>query len=282
MHSVLVVSLAIVSAATWVFSLSRISSLPAFTIDSVNIYGARSGLAPSLQVAAVGAMGGNYLGIFSRANSFIYPKRGIKLAIESASPEVEDVSVQRDGLNKLSVSVKERIPAATVCANLPDFENGSISFNDSEECYVADGNSLIWKAASSSDTDGVNRYYMPDLHNRASAVIGSYASSTAGFSALQDFYDGVKRIGIDAQAVLVKDDGQYELYADSGSSLASSTAAGQTMIIYFNERASFRAELANLADFWKDVTKDRQGGRTKRFSDIKLQYPPQVVYTEIK
>ena len=277
--------LGVVSVVTWTYSLSRLSFLPVFALTDVSVYGAPSGVAAiAIKGAAETALDGSYLGLFSKSNAFLYPKGAIFAAVASSTPAIDSVTVRRDGWHTLVVSVSEKTPAALVCDDLPNFDlKGNLS-TDNDDCYAADETGYIFGRAASSTAVAVpERYYIPDLSDSA-GPIGSYATSTAEFAKLQAFFDGVRSDGIAAKGILMKEGGEYELYAanpDLGRQSATSTAGD--VVIYFNDHAAFHDQLEDLTLFWNDaLDRARASGARLEWSDIKLSFPPNVYYTEVK
>jgi hypothetical protein len=264
--------------------LSFLTRLNAFAITEIKVFGADADITGALQSAAEQAIAGDYLGIFSRSSTIIYPKNDIIAGIESASPRVLDVSVSRAGLHGLIISVSEKAPATIVCASLPDFEDNRLVFDDSSPCYLADDAGLIFEAMAAdsalsstpssapSTAPTFDVYYAPDLPDSASpnGPVGSYATSTAEFVKLRSFYDGARTIGISPDGLLIKEGGEYELYAS-------------TTVIYFNDAGSISKELDNLAAFWTNMTATaRSNGKPVSFDYIDLRYGNSVVYKLIK
>jgi cell division septal protein FtsQ len=261
----------ILCAVSWAFALSRFSSLEYFSIESVRVYGADPDITLAVQSAANDAIQGSYLNMFSKSNSFIYSKKALTAAVVSASPRIISADVSRDGWQTLVVSVTEKTPAAIVCADLPDFDdNGALKSDD--DCYAADASGLIFKKisadAAAAGPPEIIRYYIPSLPD-GSSVIGLYATSTAEFKALQSFMAGVKPVGIRPEAILMKDGGEYELYADS-----------PLIVVYLNDKASLPAELSDLTAFWSHMValSAAAGGEPQSFEYIDLRYGSNVFY----
>lgn len=295
-----IVVLGTISLAAWLFALARMTQLPFLLIDRIEISGADADIVPELTAAAAQAIQGKYAGIFSRSNIFTYPKSAVERAVEGVSPRVEHATVARSSSNTLEITVQERTKAAVVCANLPDWSGSELKYDDSDICYFADPSGFVFEAASSTGSSDYERYYMPYISNKPAEhlnniagdkVIGDYAASTTEFTAVRKFFDNVKAGGIDAQAVLSKGGGEYELYArnpvpdTAGQALASGTPGGisagatGTVVIYFNDRNGFDNESANLVAFWSDaLDKARTAGKYVSFDSIDLRYGPNVFY----
>lgn len=280
--TILLWSAAVLGLASWIFVLSRLSFLPGMDLYIVTVYSSDREIEPVMQAATYNVLHGSYLGLFSRSNLLIYPKQAIIAAVASASPRIGDVEVKRDGWHTLTVSVSEKTPGATVCADLPSFDDdGSLSPDDN--CYLVNDSGLIFKAASASSTSGYDRYYIPSLPDDGSAL-GMMAASSTQFADLQKLFQGVRSAGIMPEGLLVKDGGEYELYVDNpkfAKHNASSTPG--TVVVYLNDTAGLASELDNLTLFWNNMVDAAKSKSTSvAWSDIKLQYPPNVYYTEAK
>ena len=272
---------ALVIIVSLLFIFSRLSFLPAFSIETVDVYGADATATAAMEAAAYGAIQGSYLGLFSKANAFIYPGEAVALAVASSSPKVDTVSVKLSGLHSLAVSVSEKTPAAVICADLPNWdESGALS--PEAGCYFADLNGLIFDKAPADLTASYNRYYVPALSG-SDPVIGLSATSTAGFKSLQGFVNGIKAADIRTEAVLMEDGGVYELYAYNPSVVSAASPGESIVVIHFNDAAGLGTERDNLILFWKTmVDKAKASGAKIGWTDIKLQYPPNIDYTETK
>lgn len=275
-----VIALAAVSVVVWVFALSQFTRLPQLTVEDVEIVGADPEIENDLRAVAFESLRGNYLGIFSKSNSFIYPSGLIEDAAKNISARIIEVDAERNGAKKIILKVIEKTPVAIVCTGLPDWKNSQLIFDSSDQCYQADIDGyLFMKEASSTETSHLGRYYIPGLteNGKNGNMIGKYAASTTEFANLRKFYQGAKANGISARAILAKGYGEYELYADNPIVADKDPS---TIVIYFNERNGFDNQLTNLVSFWKQEVEN--GMKMVNFESIKLQYGPKVYYRVIQ
>ena len=267
------VAASIVAAVFWIFALARFSSLGYFSIDAIQVYGADPDIVPTVQSAASAALRGSYIGVFSKSNVFMFPRKSVANAVIASSPRITSADVRRDGWHTLIVSVSEKAPAALVCAGLPDFD-ASGALSDDDDCYAADATGLMFEKMPAVASDGYDRYYAPDISD--DAAIGSLATSTAEFAALQSFVSGVKTLGIKPEGLLVKDGGDYELYVENPGAVPGPASLA---IIYFNDLAGFPTELTDLQAFWPHMTaSSTASGATLGFQYIDLRYGSNVFY----
>jgi hypothetical protein len=284
------VGLVFVVILAWLFVFSRLSGLGMFSISHVEVYGADPDITAQLRNAALSELYGSYFRLFARSDTFIYPRRDIAETVKAASVRVDTVDVRRAGLHGLAITVTEKVPVAIVCAGLPDFSadpsGGSASTTpvaDDSGCYYADDSGFIFAKAPSFSSQIYRRYYEPDLADMASSSgpIGAYATSTEEFTALQSFFTGVHDNGIHALGILLKDGGEYELYAEnpSAAALSAADAHSNIAVIYFNDAGSLATELSSLVSFWaKEASKARASGTSLHFDSIDVRYGSNVFY----
>jgi hypothetical protein len=282
------IGLIVVALLSWLFVFSRLSWLGVFSIANVEVYGADPDISVGIRTAAIDALQGSYLGLFSRSDTVIYPKRAVISAVTAASPRIEKVDVRRAGLHGIAITVTEKTPAAIICSELPDFSSETASAGDEPAtahsgCYFADDSGLIFREAPAFSGQVYRRYFEPSLADSASStsIVGSYATSSETFSALQAFYTGLHQNGIEARGILMKDGGEYELYAVNPSPRGASSSSESTdiAVIYFNQSRPLDDELSNLVSFW---AKEENGARAKggavRFDSIDVRYGSNVFY----
>jgi cell division septal protein FtsQ len=271
-------ALAVAVVGIGVFFLWEFTHLRALQISDVEISGADNDISPLLKQAALATLEGDYAGFFPRTNIFLYPRSAVAKAVAAAAARIDSVKVDRAGLTALAVSVTEKSPAALICPYLPDWNGTTLSEDGSAPCDFADASGHVVRSAPSFSGQAYNRYYVPalnDLATTSGSLTGLYATSTAEFAALQTFYDGVRAAGIAAEAVLMKDRGEYELYAPN--------PAGDTVVIYFNDSRPFSEELANLVSFWTQLSSDaRSKNERLDFDYIDVRYGSNVFYRLVK
>ncbi|MDD5165602.1 MAG: hypothetical protein PHG25_03685 [Candidatus Pacebacteria bacterium] len=242
------------------------------TISEVTVFGADQDITQSIHDAAEVKLQGNYLGMFSRRNAFLYPSTSIVDTIKSTFPRVLDVAISRDGWTHIRVTVNQKIPRAIVCATLPNFDNDTLTLNGDDPCYFADEHAYLFERSPGFSGHPYNVYYIPGLLSIGSTTnyIGTYATTTEEFKDLQSFYDAAQNAGIPVDGILVKDAGEYELYAS-------------TTIIYFNNAENLTEEHDNLGAFWKHMTAQaRVDKKPLIFDYIDLRFGSNVFYKIIK
>ncbi len=268
-------ALGIVAVVSWLFATSNLTHLAVFDIQVINIEGADSDISDSLQASAIQAVQGDYFGLFSKANSFIYPKEAIQRSLKDSDTRIDNAIVSRSGFRSLNIVVREKTPVAVICVNLPNWDGPILISSPLDSCYLVDETGLAFMNASTSNI-GVNRYYMPNIVNAASPtpIIGTRIASTTIFRALQSFYNSARNYGINVKALLVKGGGEYEMYAGTDSSI---------IVVYFNEMNGLENELTALISFWNDVSqKAHNKSGTLELDSIDLRYGSNIFYRIVR
>ncbi len=241
-------------------------------IVDAQVFGADEDISGPIHELVMKNITGSYLSLIPRNNSLVYPKSDIIYAIKSQFPRVMDVKVSRDDFRHLRVMVNQKTPVAVVCVTLPNFADTELVFDPSDPCYFADETGFLFEKSPIFSGQQYHLYYAPDVAVLGSTTdfVGTYATSTAEFNALQSFYAGAKNAGIFADAILMKDGGEYELYSSS-------------TIIYFNNTASLSDELTDLLAFWNHMEAEARGQKKPVVFDyIDLRYGTNVFYKTIK
>lgn len=278
--------LAVLTVFVWTYALSSFTYVSFLNISKIKIEGADKDIENSLVAAASMPLENDYWGLFSGSNTLLYPKSRIKSAVLAASERVERVDIKRNGLTGLTVSVKEKDPAALICASLPVFNSGDS--DDTDRCYFADPTGVIYMKAGIFSTKMFNSYFIPDVENDApgGVAVGKTAVASTTFRALQSFYESVRSNNMSPMGVLIKNGGEYELYIENpgksldGSDLENSTSTPvDTTVVYFNEMNGLQNELSNFISFWSHMV---NGARNKKaqinFETIDLRYGSNVFY----
>ncbi|MDE2038286.1 MAG: hypothetical protein KGI69_03650 [Patescibacteria group bacterium] len=268
--------------ASWAFVAVRLAGASFMTVSTINVYGADPDIVPAIQAAAAGALDGTYAGLFPRSDVWIYPHADVAEAVASSSPRIRTASVSRGQGNALDVSVTERVPAAVICPGFPN-EDDSGAMQPSGTCYYADDRGYIFEEAPAQPAPGLGLYYMPALASggtAAAGILGSFATSSAEFAALQAFVEDAQAAGISSQAVLAKDGGEYELYADGlGAEGQGATSSKSLTVIYFDDAGGLAGELADLRAFWLNAeATGRAKGQLPGFEYIDVRYGSNVFY----
>lgn len=253
-----------------IFCLSKITYLDFVTIKDISVYGTRESLVKEIKDKVSNIIDESYFGIFSKSNSLIYPKSTLLASIQDLVPQIKSLTISRDGLQGIKINIVEKTPKAEICPDLPDFSLDDSSFAQVSNCYFADWSGQIFDHASTSTDSLLNLYFIPSLGDistsSADSIITKYATSTDEFILLQNFYDGTKKAGLDPKFILIKDDGEYEMYAND-------------TVIYFNNKRSLVEQLDNLIEFWNH-NKQSTSSKKMDYEYINIKYGSNIFYRQ--
>jgi hypothetical protein len=198
-----------------------------------------------------------YLGMFPKANSFLFPKKNIKFVVLSEFPRIEQVEVSRTDLSTISVTVSERKPKALWCEGVTPFLTGqSIS-----DCYFLDGNGLIFSRAPDFSRNVFVRY-MGNI-STTTTIGGVYGGGH--FSEYTFFIQSLLVEHVTVTDMITLPNGNRELYLSSG------------VKILFDNRQDLSVVLANIKLL---IEKDDLGllSATPKFEYVDLRYGNKIFY----
>ena len=270
-RGVLVALFAAAALVGWTISLSELSYLPELNIENIRVEGAGPSTAASIESQARRQLSEPFFRIFSGANAFLFSKDKLAAAAEAVSPDIQSVTVSRSGLTSLDISVSGKKAQALVCPGLPDFaEDGSLDLS-AGSCFEADAGGFIFAAATTTDL-GLNLYFLQQAADSSTTpLVGTSTMPTDQFEDIQNFYEGVRRAGLEPIGVLVKDGGEYEMYLkNQGSGQGSAGGEEALTVVYFNDKRALADELSNLISFL--------GGMKGPFEYVDVRYGSNVFY----
>lgn len=249
-----------------IFSLSKLTYLEIFQIKEIAVSGIRPQIAEQIKEKSRNILQGSYLGLFSKANLFLYPKSQLIASTADLSSEILSLSIHRNGILGLRFNITTKQSSAEICASLPE-----VPFNDdfdriNSNCYLADWSGLMFERVQASSTKNINLYFIPSLGEMSTStdlLLNKYATSTAEFTTLQNFYNQSRESGLNPQFVLIKEDGEYEMYA-------------KDTVIYFNNQSSLEIQLQNLLLFYDRMNSEKQTD----FEYIDVRFGSNVFYRQ--
>jgi cell division septal protein FtsQ len=258
-------TLLLLMGVLFVVSVSRLSSIRFLSIRDIEIRGTTGDIVEISNKLIRTEISGNYIGLLSKSNIFLYPHDRLVKLLNDVSPKIKSVTIVRQGLGRIVVNIVEKTPVATVCAKLPDVLDEGDSFSNLEDCYLVDSFGFIFDRTASSSAN-LNHYYMPALsllETDNNSLIAYYATSSAFFSELQNLYNGAIKSKLNPKSFLVKDGDEYEMYIDD-------------TVVYFNNLRSLDEQLANLVAFWEHALTN--GKNPGKYEYIDIRYGSNVFY----
>lgn len=229
-------------------------------IHTVKTEGSNTISNAEVQATALSSLSGNYFGIIPHSSSLFFSKNTIRTALAERFKGISDFLIRRSGLSEITVSLRERVPSAIVCAGFRD----DTSSND---CYVADNRAFIFGIVSSS-TPVLNHYYVPS----EPITVGKAFVDENRFRELETFVKGALKAGLAPLGVLLGEKGEYEMYIKNRKNDSEVT-------VYFDDRSPFDSTLSNLLTFWDSNTNPQKATSTPAFDYINLRFGNTVYYS---
>lgn len=244
-----------------IFCLARFSTLDYFDIKSVTVKGAQNQITQKIEDQVSKIIVGKYFGLISKSSILTYPKKSLISAISEISPDLQSISIYKDGKNGIIVDVVSKKPNAVVCPTLPNNKEDS----DLGACYFVDWSGLIFDKASTS-TESIHIYYMPNLADSTStdSLIGSYATTTSDFIKLENLYKKAVESSLEPDYILLNNNGEVEIYVDD-------------TVVYLNNERSYDEQFENLLTFWNHSKLDRPN---VNYEYIDVRYGSNVFFRE--
>jgi len=113
---VLKVWISVIAVVCLIAGLAWLFSLQSFAIKKVIVIGNANITSTEVQNITNDILNGKYLGVFSKRNAFIYPKKYITETLLSVYPRIEDAIIDTESLEILNIKIKERSAQAIWCA----------------------------------------------------------------------------------------------------------------------------------------------------------------------
>ena len=186
-------------------ALSYVSQMRSMRIDTVEVSGNVRLSSVEIEDVVREKIAGNFLGFFSKSNSFIYPKEEVVKAIE-AIPAINGVEVERGGENSLKVKVEEKKEVAQWCLG---------DAFDLSDCYSIDEDGYIFAkgVALASSTPIIYRMVID------SEVLGKHFLDKENFKNLRFFIGQLDGLSIDPKEVSIADTDYMTIYLGGGGKL---------------------------------------------------------------
>jgi hypothetical protein len=247
-----------------VYGVSFLSYLPRFSIQTIEVTGAKEVPAPLITGYVESLLFDGSHPLLSRSNVFLYPRVAIGKAIVDYFPRIRTAAISRESFlaQTIRVAVEEREAYARWC--LPTFAEGV----PPEECFLLDDGGFIF--ADTATSTGVVRtgYVFTGALAASTSPIGQrfLPGRIAGILAL---LERLGQAGHDAKSVAVESERDFEVR------LLPAAGSGRGFIV----RASFgndgEAVVRNLELV---LSSDVLRGREAELEYVDLRFGNRVYY----
>ncbi|MES2930644.1 MAG: hypothetical protein V4665_02575 [Patescibacteria group bacterium] len=259
--------LVIVFCAVLVGALAYFSFHPRLTISSVVVTGTRIIDAPDVEARVRMDLKGRYFSLFSRANSFIYPRQFIRDDIIASFPRIETLAVSRDSLSALRISITERAGSYLYCGSaIPEIE-----MDIGENCYFVNDDGYIFDTAPYFSGNLFFKYYLAQDPS-VLEPLGSQMMDADRFHELARFIDKTRTLGFKPIYITLASDGIHTLYLDH-------VRSDTTPKIIFNADNDLSVILDNLsASMSQKEFADEIKNKYTKLLYIDLRFDNKVLY----
>ena len=257
---------ALILAGAIVYGVSFVSYLPRFSIQTIDVKGAKEVAASSISTYVETELSRGSRPLLSRRNIFLYPRASLEKAVTDNFLRIRAAAISRPSLfaQTITVLVGEREPYARWCP--------STSAEDrwGEECYLMDDGGFIFSQASTS-TDAIRTpYVFTGALGTSTPSIGQrfLPGRLAGVLAL---LDRLGQAGWGAESVSVENERDFEIRL---SVMSGSEKAGG-----FAVRASFGNDgEAIVKNLELVLSSDVLRGKESELEYVDLRFGNRVYY----
>ncbi len=177
-----------------------------FTINKIIVTGT-SIINPADIISSVNKeLSGKYYGLYSRANSFIYPQKEIYNNLITNFSRIKEISITKINFNTLQINIKERLASYLYCGSIiPDIKSQL-----GEDCYFINDDGYIFGKAPYFSGNVYFKYYVKI--NNESNPIGQNIFEINQFHKLTYFIKGITNLGFKPIYLVINKDGIDSLY----------------------------------------------------------------------
>jgi hypothetical protein len=221
--------IAIFAAVLIIGGFSLVSKLKMLSVSAVTFSGNQVVTNTELQEVVDMSLRGNYLGLFSKRNILLFPKKHILASVADAFPRIQTADLELEDTNSIRITVEERKPHALWCDHVALLDEDQIR----KGCYFMDDHGLIFAPAPYFSGSVFFRYF--------GAVkgepVGLRYLSEDMFKALELLRQDLAEIDIPVAGIEVKDNNEIEILftqsvkqgaARTGKILATMNDLGRT------------------------------------------------------
>ncbi len=266
---IFVIAVTLVLACTVLFL-----RIPFIQISKMDIKGIPTEFFPAVIQSIEGELKGTYFGLIPRSNIFLYPKKDIEKVLIAQFKSIQSLSISRENLSTIAVTISERTKAALVCEGFHD---------DSENtnCFYTDENGYVFAKAGATTTDNFIRYYL--ITDKGDEILGTDFIDSTHFKEIANFVAGSAKAGIIPLGVLISEGNQYEMYVKNAEhNNLQGTSTPSEITVYFDTRTPLTTTLSNFVAFWNstfNVAPQKKATTTPKIDYINLRYGNTIFYS---
>lgn len=190
-----------------IIGLSYFSNNEKMTISSVETTGNHIVSKESIEEKVFADISGKYLYLFSKANSFIYPRQKIYDDLIFSFPRIEKLSIYTDNLKTLHVDLSERVGSYLYCGATVPVDKDDIG----ENCYFINDDGFVFDEAPYFSGDIYFKYY---VNINSNDPLGKQILPKENFHKIIKFIEGIRGLGFKPIYLVVDSNDVCHLYLD--------------------------------------------------------------------
>jgi hypothetical protein len=226
-----------------------------FLISSVLISGNSVTKSEDIQKIIAEGLSGNYLWIFPRSNTAIFPKDKIVSDLKREIPRLSSVTVMRSGKKGIEVAVTERSPKALYCVDVSDPSSPA-------NCYFMDDTGYIFSIAPAFSGNVYLTYNSAPFYDEP---LGKQAVDKEELKDTLSFVSWLGTLGIYPRVFLIKMD-EYRLVLANGAELM------------WEKNADLDSIRANLTAFFSQDSIRKEKDFLERVLYIDMRFGNKIFY----
>jgi hypothetical protein len=195
-----------------IIALSYFSEDRHVVIDKITVTGTHILNDKDVESQVFKDLSGKYIYLFSKSNTFIYPRKKIYKDLISEFPRIETISISRLGLKALHIDITERKGVFLYCgADVPSDKN-----QVGENCYFINNDGFIFDKAPYFSGNVYFKYYTA-LSGGVVNPLGTEMISADQFHRITRFIDTITTIGkFNPIYIVLGEDDSDHLYLEHG------------------------------------------------------------------
>lgn len=195
--------------------LSYISHRKEFRINRVNLFGGVLITEEEIEKETFRYLNGNYLWLFPKNNSFLYPKNSLEDHLKEVFKRIDTIDISKKGFQRLSVNISERKHFAVWCSGLPTTETLD------EDCYFMDKNSTIFASAPNFSGDAYFKYYGNIVDENP--IGKEFIASSTKFYEIANFVNSIKELSLRPLYITAKGHDEFSAKLSGGGEILFDT-----------------------------------------------------------
>ena len=194
-----------------VIGLSYLSHQPKLTISNIKVEGTHIIDSMDIEQSVNDHMSGNFIYLFSKKNSFLYPKSKIEKDLQKKFTRIKNLSIKLEGLNTLKIVIDERIGSYMYCGDSIPESASELG----ENCYFVNSDGYIFDVAPYFSGDIYFKFYIPLTNTQD--ILSQQILDPKEFREIISFVDGLTELGLDPVSVVMSDKDRYSFHLRQNS-----------------------------------------------------------------